>query len=435
VSAGALPPGLALNPASGVISGTMTSQGAFAFTISALDSLGNTGSRAYSLASRLDPAQDPEVIGLVNAQVAAARRFASAQIDNLSRHLDRLHNFNPCSFEFGVSLPPTSDTRSYPGSSPYSSSPGNAARSYDVPQNSPAGEIARRTPGSQDCGDNGGWTTKLAVWAMGSVQFGTVMPDGSVSSGRFTTAGLTAGVDWRVHSDLIVGAAIGYGTDRATVGSLGTSSDSTSLTGALYASYSAFDPWFIDATIGYGQLGYDNRRYVTGDGSTVTGNRKGSYWFGAATVGYEFKYQAIHVSPYVRADFMQARLNSYAEQGASAEALTFAAMKFHSFSGTAGLRGSYDIPVRWGVVTPNARIEFRQTLDGAFQQSMNYTDLGPSVTSTLAQASTTSATVNTSLGVRVRNLKGMTGEFEYGTSSGAGKVQSQTIRAGLKVPF
>ena len=47
----------------------------------------------------------------------------------------------------------------------------------------------------------------------------------------------------------------------------------------------------------------------------------------------------------------------------------------------------------------------------------------------------TTGTINTSLGVRARSLRGISGELEYGTSSGAGKVQSQTIRAGLKVPF
>ena len=73
---------------------------------------------------------------------------------------------------------------------------------------------------------------------------------------------------------------------------------------------------------------------------------------------------------------MRAQLNSYAEQGASAELLTFAAMKFHSVGGTVGLRGSYDMPMSWGVLTPNARVEYRQTLDGAFQQSMYYTDIG-----------------------------------------------------------
>jgi uncharacterized protein YhjY with autotransporter beta-barrel domain len=436
VSAGALPPGLTLNPASGLISGTMTAQGAFAFTISALDSLGNAGSRAYSLASRRDPALDPEVIGLVNAQVAAARRFASAQIDNISRHLERLHNFNPCSVEFGVNLPMPADTKQlYPGGSPYSPSPGNAARSYDAPPNSPAAQVARRMPGPQECTENDGRRSSLAAWMSGSVQFGSVMPDGSAGSGRFTTAGLTAGIDWRVHSDLIVGAAVGFGNDRSTVGSFGTASSSTSVSGALYASYSAFDPWFIDATIGYGQLGYDNRRFVTDDATTVNGSRKGSYWFGAATVGYEFKYHTLHLSPYVRADFMSAQLNSYSETGGSSQLLTFDAMKFHSVGGTVGLRGSYDIPMRWGVLTPNARVEFRQTIDGAFQQSMHYSDIGPAVSSTLIQAGAASGTLNTSLGVRARSRQGVSGELEYGTSGGSGKVQSQSVRAALKVAF
>ena len=37
---------------------------------------------------------------------------------------------------------------------------------------------------------------------------------------------------------------------------------------------------------------------------------------------------------------------------------------------------------------------------------------------------------------RARSLTGVSGEFEYGTSGGAiGKVQSQTVRAALKVAF
>jgi uncharacterized protein YhjY with autotransporter beta-barrel domain len=433
VSGGALPPGLTLNTATGVISGTMTAPGQFSFTISALDTLGNTGSRPYSLTNRPDPALDPEVIGLVDAQAAAARRFASAQIDNLSRHLENLHNFNPCSVEFGISLPQPNDPRAqlYPGASPYSPSPGNAARSYD----SPAGQVARRTPGSQDC-EKGGWNSSLAAWAAGSVQFGTVMPDGSIAGGRFTTAGLTAGVDWRVHSDLVVGAAVGYGSDRTTIGSNGTRSNATSLNAALYASYSAFDPWFIDGTVGYGQLGYDNRRFVADDSTTVNGSRKGSYWFGSASIGYEFKYAGLRLSPYLRADFMRAELDAYAEQGASAELLTYAVTNFYSVGGTAGLRGSYDIPMPWGVLTPNARAEYRQTLDGAFQQSLYYTDLGAGTASAVAQTAATRGAVNTSLGLRARSLAGVSGEFEYGTSGGAiGKVQSQTVRAALKVAF
>ncbi|HQR21874.1 MAG TPA: putative Ig domain-containing protein [Burkholderiaceae bacterium] len=50
VSAGALPAGLALNAATGAITGTPTTAGTSSFTISAVDGTGVTASRAYSLA-------------------------------------------------------------------------------------------------------------------------------------------------------------------------------------------------------------------------------------------------------------------------------------------------------------------------------------------------------------------------------------------------
>jgi uncharacterized protein YhjY with autotransporter beta-barrel domain len=433
VSGGSLPPGLTLNAATGVISGTFTGGGTFSFTISALDVNGNTGSRNYSLTNRPDPALDPEVIGLVNAQVATARRFASAQIDNVSRHLESLHDrFNSCSVDIGVGLPRPDENsgRFYPDISPYSPSPGNAVRSYD---GSPAGQVARRTPGLQDC--ENGWATDFSAWVSGSAQFGTVMPDGTVATGKFTTAGLTAGVDWRVNEDLIVGLALGFGNDHSTIGGFGTRSNATTVSGTLYASYKAFDPWFIDASLGYGGLNYNNRRFVSDDATTVAGDRQGGYWFGAISTGYEMKYDAWRVSPYVKLDFMAAQLDAYAEQGPSAELLSYATTKFNSIGGTVGLRGSYVVPMAWGVLTPTARAEYRQAFDGSYQQAMYYTDLGAGTASTLAQAQATHGTINTSLGFRARTLGGLGGEFEYGTSSGSGRVQSQTLRGTLRMAF
>jgi uncharacterized protein YhjY with autotransporter beta-barrel domain len=435
VSGGALPPGLTLNGTTGVISGSFTgSGGAYAFTILALDSLGNTGSRAYSLTNRPDPAQDPDVIGLVNAQAAAARRFATAQVDNVTRHLESLHDhFNPCAFDFGISLPrPDQNTgRLYPDTNPYSPAPGNAVRSYD---GTPAGQIARRMPGSQDCAENGGWAD-FSAWVAGSGTFGTTLPDGSVAGSKFTTAGLTGGVDWHVSDDLIVGVAMGLGSDRTNIGSDGTRSNSTSFNGALYATYKAFDPWFIDAATGYGRLDYTNRRRVADDGTLVSGDRQGSFWFGVITTSYEMKYDALRVAPYLQFDFIAAQLDGYSEQGPSAELLTYGSTHFNSVAGTVGLRGSYDVPMSWGVLTPTARLEFRRTIDGGFQQTMNYTDLGPAVSSTLMLAQTSSGLVNAALGFRARTAGGLGGELEYGTSMDGSKQQSQTIRGSLKVAF
>jgi uncharacterized protein with beta-barrel porin domain len=238
-----------------------------------------------------------------------------------------------------------------------------------------------------------------------------------------------------VHEDLIVGAAVGYGGDRTTVGTNGTQSNATSVSATLYGSYRPFDDWFIDASIGYGVLGYDNTRWVSDDNTTVAGSRKGGYWFGSVSTGYEVTHGEIHLMPYVRADFMSGQLNGYAEQGASAELLTYDTTKFGSVAGTLGLRGTYDMPMSWGVLTPTARVEYRQALDGAFQQSMFYSDLGSSLSSTLNQGAASRGSVNTSVALRGRGANGIASELEYGAQSGSGHLLSQTVRASLKVAF
>ena len=107
------------------------------------------------------------------------------------------------------------------------------------------------------------------------------------------------------------------------------------------------DPWFVDAAIGRGRLDYDNRRWVADDSAIVSGFRTGGYFFGAVSTGYEVKYDALRLAPYVRVDFMSAQIDAYSEPGASAELLTYNATAFQTLAGTLGLRGSYDIPMSW----------------------------------------------------------------------------------------
>ena len=269
----------------------------------------------------------------------------------------------------------------------------------------------------QDCADRR-LGVSLAAWVSGAVQFGTVTPDGLIASNKFTTAGLTAGVDWRTTDNLIVGVGGRLSAPtRPTSGTNGTRSDATSFSGMVYGSYKPFDRGSstrasVMAALATTTAAGRRRQH------TVTGNRKGSYWFGAVTASYEIKYDALRLAPYVRADFMSASLDAYAEQGSSAELLTYGAMNFNSVAGAVGLRGSYDIPMSWGVLTPTARAEYRQALDGAFQQSMYYTDLGAGhdLDGLRQDCGDPAAWSTPALGLRARSLGGMSGELEYGTS-------------------
>ena len=453
ISAGALPPGLTLNAATGVISGTPTSPGTASFTVQARDVNGNIGSRAYTLTNRPDPALDPEVQGLISAQVAAAQRFASAQVNNVARHLESLHDhFNPCSFNFGIAPPiersaqPNAPYGDYANpNSLYSPSGNYGAPVVVLPPGAapPPGYVAqpmqpqpqamRRVPAATVCAAD--WASSMAFWTAGSFQFGSMTPSGLTSNNRFTTAGLTAGVDVRVSDNLIVGAALGYGADRSDVGQNGSRSNASSFSGALYASLRPFDPLFFDGALGYGTLGYDNRRFVSGDGTMVSGARKGSYWFGSLAASLELGRDQFKFAPYVSTDFMSATLNGYAENGPSAQLLTFQQMKFNAVSGAIGLRGSIDIPVSFGVLTPMARVEYRQTSQSAFDQSMYYSDLGSSLSSTFSQGAGSHGATTGAVGFRVRAPGGMSVETEYSVTAGSGSSLAQTIRAALRLAF
>lgn len=70
LTAGALPPGLALGPASGVLAGVMATNGNFSFTVTATDSAGCVGSQPYNLL--VNPAGCPP-IGIAPTSLSALR--------------------------------------------------------------------------------------------------------------------------------------------------------------------------------------------------------------------------------------------------------------------------------------------------------------------------------------------------------------------------
>jgi uncharacterized protein with beta-barrel porin domain len=292
---------------------------------------------------------------------------------------------------------------------------------------------ARPLPGQRDCAAD--WASSMALWTAGSLQFGSMTPSGLSNANRFYSAGLTAGADLRLSDDVIVGTALGYGADRTDVGANGTRSDALNFTGMLYASLRLYDPLFLDVAAGYGTLGFENRRWVSGDSAIVDGTRGGSYWFGAAAVSLEMGRDGVKFAPYVRTDYMAARLNGYSEGGGSSQLLTFQQSKFSATSVAAGLRGSIDIPAAFGVLTPTARIEYRTTWLGGYDQSMYYTDLGPGMLSTITQAAASQGMTTGALGLRARGQGGLTAEIEYGVSAGTGSLLTHSLRGQLRLPF
>ena len=251
IVAGSLPPGLTLDPATGVISGSPAGFGFVTFTVQATDVKGNTGTRAYLLHNHPDPATDAEVVGLTTAQVAAAQRFAFAQVNNIAQHLEGLHdNFNPCSFNFGIALPVDPHVAH---AAPYADLPYGAP-----PAGVPSANAAPLSPDGRrpaiECRSD--WAP--AFWTGGAVQFGKMTPSGLQSSNSFISTGLDRGRRFphRQGSDRRRRARLRHRPHRCRAERFAQRRRTATAARSTPACI-LFDPLFLDASLGYGSLGYD----------------------------------------------------------------------------------------------------------------------------------------------------------------------------------
>ncbi|MDX8450143.1 putative Ig domain-containing protein [Mesorhizobium sp. VK3C] len=327
---------------------------------------------------RPDPTLDSEVMGILNAQTAATRRFATSQIGNFQQRLEGLHDSDDgqeptdsLAFVQGIVLSFDS-TCGKSDLVPQGESCGrNQATDPNWPfksyldDNTTAG-----TPGSFGSGSFG--HSKVTIWTGGSINIGD--RDGA-DGFKFQTSGLTAGLDYRFTRDLAMGVGVGYGRDVSDIGDNGSRTTGKSYTTALYASYHPGQTFFIDGLAGYQWLSFDSQRYLTSGGGFVTGERDGGQWFASVSAGGKYQVENWLISPYARLDVARATLDAFTEDGDPASALHYGEQDISTTTGNLGLTLNYKYPVSFGVVSPQLRLEYQHDFQGDSEITMNYADM------------------------------------------------------------
>ncbi len=409
VSSGALPTGLTINATTGVIAGTPTGSGDATFAITVTDSTGGTPSTAtitYTLriVARPNPANDPEVRGLVQAQVNSARRFVDIQVGNFNRRLEGLRRGGG-SGGFSNSLRISAsdhciDTITAWTNPVCANAGGNAAGGANRqpggfgtnPHGGPltggamgggllgggaigSAEAADGTTSAANADGSGGSTASpLSIWAGGTIRWGDRDEKTGRPSERFESEGVTFGADYRFNPSFAAGIGVGLGRETTDVGRNGSQSEGEAKTLAIYGSHLLGGGLYVDWLAGYQWLDFDLRRYVTLSGAMVNSSRSGRQWFGSVSAGADIESGDWRFTPYARIDAQRGTLNGYTENSGSVFDLTYLDQDVAFTSIGAGAKMDYRIAVENGFFLPRLRLEYQRDIERDSEALVAYFD-------------------------------------------------------------
>ncbi|EOL8958900.1 autotransporter domain-containing protein, partial [Cronobacter dublinensis] len=377
-----------------------------------------------TIASRPDPSKDVNVAGTVSAQYQAAQNFARAQIRNFSDRLEQLHSSEdvPASLNGVHFALPTSRAERGLDTDLWNAALQQQAQQDAQDRLPPALPFGTQTPGQ-----------RLSWWTGGYVDFGR--DKDSTMRLSHTLVGVSTGVDYRFTPGFTAGVGLGFGRDVSDIGDTGTRSNGQSMSTALYASYHP-NGVFVDGLLGYSRLDFDSKRDVSETDAVARGSRGGRQFFGALASGYEFRTPQSLVSPYGRVQVSQTRLEGYTESDAGMYNLAFAPQRFSQVTGSAGLRAERRVPVTWGAVRLQSRVEYSRLMNDTGSARVGYADVGNDTwRMSLYEQNRQSLSLGAGLDVQLPN--GVTPGIAYQGTLGLDDrgSRAQTIMARMNVAF
>lgn len=235
------------------------------------------------------------------------------------------------------------------------------------------GDQLRKDPGG---GEVGADFSRWGFFANGVITRGGFSANESRPGFDYNGASLTAGVDYRFSDVFVGGVALGYNHDTSDLdldaGKLGV--DSYSFSG--YMTWYHGNDFYLQASLAFNQLDFDLRRNISysiaaidGSGGTTTINQvakaspSGQQTALDLMLGRDFNSGALQFSPYVRATWSHLNLDGFSESIDSSAPGFGLATEVDSRSrnneiGVVGALFSYTTSQDWGVLVPNARLEW-----------------------------------------------------------------------------
>ncbi len=263
---------------------------------------------------------------------------------------------------------------------------------------------------------------------------------------EFDARGITAGIDYRDSSDLIMGVAVGYDINETSYqGDVsGMDMDSTHLT--LYGSWFKDTSMYVDGLVKLGWNNYDTSRVISQPGDPLqlamgsTKSVENSVSLGA---GYDWSRQALSLGGYGRLNYTFVNINGYNETASnpgvpgSGSVLHINNQQVYSMTATAGSELSYAISTKRAVYMPSLRIEWEHLLSESRPdiEAQFIHDPTSTTFSVAVDESPDTDYFNLGLGISLVTPRGKSGFFYIEERIGQDNTQQTWIKGGIRIEF
>lgn len=350
---------------------------------------------------RPDPTRDAGVVGLLQAQVDASVRFATAQQSNIRDRLRQVRS--------GANASSNTVTLAYAG--------GDDRQGLSVPVGQATGTLPALPQG---------W----GAWASGTATFGK---SGRVGGYDFQTDGITLGADRAFGEHLLLGVAGSLARNDSDLD--GTASrlkaDQRSL--ALYGLWRRGEHLFVDGMLATGRLDFDIRRWSDDAGALGTAARDGEQWFGSLALGYEHRGERMALTGYGRFDASRTTLEAYREYGLDLYDLAYRRQEVENSTFALGIEGSYQVGGANGRYRPFWTLEYRQAIDDKGEAAMNYVVWPHPTDYRLGMQSYNDNALSLAAGLDVKLRPGWLLSLLFGREQASNSTQGSTL--GLRLSY
>lgn len=312
------------------------------------------------------------------------------------------------------------------------------------------GDLFHKDPKSND--EVGKDFSRWGFFATGMVERGDFDATAVRPGFDYHNVSLTAGVDYRFTDTFVAGAALGYSQNNSSFDANAgkTDVDGYSLNG--YFSWYHGD-WYVEGSLIFDKLDYDLKRNIdyqiaslSGGTTTVAqtalaspGADQNSF---SLSAGRDFNRQAWTISPYLRGVYSHLSLDGFSETMADPNAAgaglgtSVASRSINSMLGVLGGRVSYTMSTDWGVLVPNAVVEWNhefrndpQTVVVRFLADPTQTPL------TLTDQAPDASYFNLGLGLNAVFAQGRSAYVYYEHMAGRSGASADRLSLGIRIEF